>query len=324
MEFLFMDKMEDAKQNFILCLEENPEDHTSLYNVIYCFEFLEQQASAIQFLDSFIDYNPYSEIAWHQKGRLHYSLKQYQEAYEAFEYATLIDETFVGAIMEKAKSLEKLGRFEEAIENYKATFEHDDPMSYAFLKIGKLYQKINQPEEALKFFYKTVHEDPQLGKGWTALTDFWVNEKNYLKALFYINKAIAIDENNPHFWKRYGNINKKMNFFEDAIIGYSKTIELGYMDLKCFLSWADILQYQGEFDTAISILNEALTFYPNNSHIEFRLVGLNYLIDEQTVAKIHLKNALKNKKSNFTILRELFPMIWSTKSFQKLIDKYFT
>jgi hypothetical protein len=36
-------------------------------------------------------------------GRLHYSVKEYENAIRAFEYATLIDDEFMGAFMEKAK-----------------------------------------------------------------------------------------------------------------------------------------------------------------------------------------------------------------------------
>jgi DNA-binding SARP family transcriptional activator len=35
-----------------------------------------------------IDKNPYSEIAWHQMGRLYYGVKDYENAIRAFDYAT--------------------------------------------------------------------------------------------------------------------------------------------------------------------------------------------------------------------------------------------
>ena len=76
MEYLFMDNLEMAKENFIICLEEDLEDQSSLYNVVYCFEFLDQNQKAIDYLKKYIDKNPYSEIAWHQLGRLHYGLKE--------------------------------------------------------------------------------------------------------------------------------------------------------------------------------------------------------------------------------------------------------
>jgi hypothetical protein len=45
-----------------------------------------------------------------------------------------------------------------------------------------------------------------LDKGWIAITDFV--RQNYQKALFYVNKALAIDNQNRLYWKRYATINK--------------------------------------------------------------------------------------------------------------------
>ena len=227
MEYLFMDKLQLAKENFIKCLEVDFEDQSALYNVVYCFEFLDQNKEAIDYLKTYIDKNPYSEIAWHQVGRLYYGLKDFKNALKAFEFATYIDEEFVGAFMEKAKALERLKKHEDAIESYKKTIELDDPTSYALLRIGKCYEKLGNNILALKFYNKTVHEDPLLDKGWVAITDFYVRQKNYQKALFYINKAIAIDDQNRLYWRRYATINKVMDQFKEAEFGYRKAIEFG-------------------------------------------------------------------------------------------------
>ena len=151
MEYLFLDDLELAKENFIKCLEEDVEEQSSLYNVVYCFEFLDQDQQAIDYVTKYIDKNPYSEIAWHQLGRLNYGIKNYNEALVAFEYATLIDDEFLGAFMEKAKALERLKRYEEAIENYQETIKLDDPTSYALLRIGKCYERLGNKVSALKY-----------------------------------------------------------------------------------------------------------------------------------------------------------------------------
>src|SRR6187399_1077808 len=131
MEYLFMDNLEMAKESFIKCLEEDFEDQSALYNVVYCFEFLDQNLEAIEYLKTYIDRNPYSEIAWHQSGRLYYGVKDYENAVRSFEFATYIDDEFLGAYLEKGKSLERLKRYEDAIESYNRTIELDDPTSYA-------------------------------------------------------------------------------------------------------------------------------------------------------------------------------------------------
>lgn len=322
MEYLFMDDLELAKENFIKCLEEDTEDQGALYNVVYCFEFLDQNEEAIAYLEKYIDKNPYSEIAWHQSGRLNYGLKKYEEALRAFDYATLIDDEFLGAFMEKAKSLERLKRYEDAIEAYERTIELDDPTSYALLRIGKCYEKLGNKALAIKYFNKTVHEDPLLDKGWIAITDFYVRQKNYQKALFFVNKALNIDNQNRMYWKRYATINKEMNFFEEAEFGYRKAVEFGDTALDTWLFWVDILQFLGEFDSAIQTLLQSTEFFPEEYEIEYRLAGLYFMLHDDKKGKFHISNGLRLNFKNHTILEELFPVVWTRKMVQNAINKY--
>ena len=309
MEYLFMDNLEKAKENFIKCLEEDLEDQSALYNVVYCFEFLDQNQEAIAYLNKYIDKNPYSEIAWHQLGRLHYGVKEYENAIRAFEYATLIDDEFLGAFMEKAKAYERLKKYEEAIESYSRTIELDDATSYALLRMGKCYEKLGNKALALKHFNQTVHEDPLLDKGWIAITDFYVRQKNYQKALFFVNKALAIDNQNHLYWKRYASINKQMNFFEEAEFGYRKAVEFGETGLETWLFWVDILQFLGEFESAIQTLLQASEYFPEENEVEYRLAGLYFMLTQNTKAKFHLSNALRLNFDNHIILEDLFPEV---------------
>lgn len=322
MEYLFMDNLESAKANFIKCLEEDFEDQSALYNVVYCFEFLDQNLEAIEYLKTYIDRNPYSEIAWHQSGRLYYGVKDYENAVCAFEFATFIDDEFLGAYLEKGKSLERLKRYEEAIESYQRTIELDDPTSYALLRIGKCYEKLGNKAEALKYFNKTVHEDPLLDKGWIAITDFYVRQKNYQKALFYVNKALAIDDQNRLYWKRFATINKAMNLFEEAEFGYRKAVEFGDYQLDTWLFWVDMMQNMGEMNNAILTLIQASEYFPEECEIEYRLAGLHFSLHEEEKGNFHLSNGLRLNSKHRTILEDLFPRVWERKSVQDYIAKH--
>jgi len=322
MEYLFMDNLELAKESFIKCLEEDFEDQSALYNVVYCFEFLDQNEEAIAYLNKYINKNPYSEIAWHQLGRLYYGIKEYESAIRAFDYATLIDEEFLGAFMEKAKALERLKKYDLAIESYNRTLELDDATSYALLRIGKCYEKLGNKVLALKYFNKTVHQDPLLDKGWIAITDFYVRQKNYQKALFFVNKALAIDNQNKLYWKRFAAINKQMNLFEEAEFGYRKAVEFGDYQLDTWLFWVDILQFLGEFDSAIQTLLQASEYFPEENEVEYRLAGLYFMISDNIKAKFHLSNALRLNYDNYILLEDLFPVVWEKKMVRNYIDKH--
>lgn len=324
MEYLYLDNLESAKDSFIKCLEddEDDEDHSTLFNVIYCFDFLDQNQQAITFLKNYIDKNPYSEVAWHQLGREYYIEKEYHLALEAFDYATLIDERFVGAYMEKGKSLEKLGKFKKAIKNYLITLELEDPTPFALLRIGKCYEKLGKKVLALEYFLKATNEDPLLQKGWLAIIKFYIKETDYEKALYYTNKALGIDQENAKFWMMYAKINKTLQYYEESIIGFNNALENGEYKLKSWLALADTLIEIGEYKTAIEALEKCSEFYPEKAQIAYRLSGLSYLLKNTDNCLKHLKNALSLKFNKHILLQSLFPQMWESETIQQIISGY--
>ena len=307
MEYLFLDKFEEAKEYFMKCLDEDLEDYSSLYNIIYCFEFLNQTDEAIVYLNEFLDKNPYCEVAWHQLGKQYYTLKNYKKSLTAFDFAIISDDTFVGAYLERGKVLEKLKRFEEAIENYTITLKLDEPTSFALLRIGSCYEKLKKDDLAVQYYYKTVHEDPLLDKGWIAITRYYNRKRNYQKALYYINKAINIDTENVTYWKLYSQINQRLNHYEEAERGFKKTLELGNYELNTWLSRGDLLIKLGEPEAAIFNFEQAVEFYPENAELEYRLAGLYFSLNENDKGTFHLKNGLSYNEEYSFIIDELFP-----------------
>lgn len=319
MEYMFLEDYQNAKLNFIECLNLDESDYAALYNVIYCFDYLEEHTKAISFLNKYLDRNPYSEVAWHQVGKQYYVLKEYKKALAAYEFAIISDDSFIGAYLEQGKVLEKLGRYNEAIESYTITLGLEDPTSFALLRIGHCYNKLDNEDLSLKFYLKCVEEDPLLDKAWIAITDLYNKHKNYKKALYYIDKAINIDSENVLYWKRYARINHRLGHLEEAEHGYRKTLELGNYELETWVERADLLIQLGEFKSAIKNLDQASDFYNDHPEIEYRLAGLYYQLNEDRKGEFHLKNGLYTDSEYAIIIEELFPTIYASKIVQKII-----
>lgn len=320
MEYLFLDAFEDAKVFFMKCLEEDIDDYSALYNVIYCFDYLEQHHEAIDYLNVFLDKNPYCEVAWHQLGKQYLTLKKHKKALAAFDFAIISDDTFVGAYLERGKVLEKQRNYLEAIENYNITLELDDPTSFALLRIGSCYEKLGQHDLAIQYYYKTVHEDPLLDKGWIAITKFFNKNKNYQKALYYINKAINIDSENVIYWKLYAQINHRLSLFEEAERGYKRTLDLGNFEIDTWVTRGDLLLKLGELEAAIINFEQALEFHPENAEIQYRLGGLFFTLQEKEKGLFHLKNGLKSNNEFSFIIDELFPALLKNVQVKTLLN----
>ncbi len=322
MEYLYLEDYDTARLNFAKSLEVEFEDYTSLYNVIYCFDMLGQHNEAVDYLIDYIEKDPYSEIAWHQLGRQYYINENYNEALKAFDYSILIDEYFIGAYLEKAKTLEELQRFEEAIENYELTINLEDGSSFAYLRIANCYEQLGNTKAALKYYNITVKEDPLLDKGWLALTNLYVKNNNYQKALYFINKALLIDDSNSIYWMRYAEVNLKLNFYEEATKGFKKCLDLEDYALDIFVALTDVLHFIGDFDDAINVLLKAGDYYDDFAEINYRLSGLYFLTQQKALGLQMLERALKIDYDYHQIIKELYPSVYDLDIVKQLIAKY--
>ncbi len=322
MEYLYLDNFENARLNFVKCLEVDYEDYSALYNVVYCFDMEKKHEAAISYLNNYLDINPYCEVAWHQLGRQYFILELFNEALTSFDYAVLIDESFIGGYLEKAKTLEELERYQEAIDNYLITLELDDPTAFAYVRIGECYERLQKYEAAISYYKKAVHEDPLLDRGWVLLTNLYYNEGNYQKASYYISKALKIDEDNSLYWRRYSELKVKLQFFEEAVTGFEKCLALNDESIEVFIALTDVLSFLGEFNDAVLVLFKAQKIHKNLAEIECRLAGLFFVLNKEKYGFNHLITALKIDYDSNILLKELYPIVYENEKVQKLLSDY--
>ena len=139
--------------------------------------------------------------------------------------------------------------------------------------------------------------------------------KNYQKALYYINKAINIDTENVIYWKLYAQINQRLNFLEEAERGYKKTLELGNYEVDTWITRGDILLKLGEPEAAIYNFIQAAEFYPENAELEYRLSGIYFKFSNFSKGKKHLMNALTIDFEYHNEIKDLFQKFIKNKRF---------
>ena len=318
-EYLFLEDFENAKDNFINCLNYDDSDYSALYNIVYCFEILEQNDKAIDYLNTYLDSNPYCEVAWHQLGKQYLIFKNYIKAISAFDFAIISDEYFVGAYIEKGRALEKINKYNEAIENYKLIIALKDESSYPLLRMGICYDKIGNYKKAIQNFNDCVKIDPQLNKAWYLLAEIYYKNQKYNSAILNINKAIDINSENENYWKLYAKINIGLKLYEEADIGFQKIIELGEADESILIAKTDVLIKLGEYNNAIDILEKCYELLDDKSIILYRFSGIYFLQNKIEDGIVHLKKALSINKENKYIFKELFGTISKYKYLENLL-----
>ena len=318
-EYLFMEDFENAKFNFIKCLNYDDSDYSALYNIVYCFEILEQNNKAIEYLNTYLNTNPYCEVAWHQLGKQYLFFKNYAKAISAFDFAIISDEYFIGAYIEKGRALEKINKYNEAIENYKLIIALKDESSYPLLRMGICYNKISNYKKAIQNLNDCIQVDPQLNKAWYLLAEIYYKNQKYNSAILSIKKALEINSEKEDYWKLYAKINIGLKLYEEADISFQKVIELGEADESIWLAKVDTLIKLGEYNYAIDILEKCYELFEDKSIILYRFSGIYFLQNKIEDGIVQLKKAISINKKNKYIFKELFKVISKYKYLEKIL-----
>ncbi len=88
----------------------NLNNEHALYELAHCLDLLGQLESHLGFYNKLIDRDPYSHHAWYNLGIAYSKLERYEEAVQAYEYATLVKEDFASAFFNLGQFVHEPGR----------------------------------------------------------------------------------------------------------------------------------------------------------------------------------------------------------------------
>ena len=305
MEHLLAEEYEEASYFFKNCVEDNPEDYPSLYNLLYCYEQLDQEQSAIDSLNKVLEYDPYCEVAWHQLGKVLMKIGKMKEALSALDFAIISDDSFTGAYIEKGKVLETMGKINEAIENYEVALNSNEPSAFLYKCIGRCHEQLGNTELAKQFYLKSIKLEPSNEKSWEALVHFFITQKNYTRAKFYIEQALETNSDAVALWKLGLDLYSSKNN-DKAIQSAQKLLELGNQNAEIKIHLIDLLLKQKRWEEAHEVAEEAFAQHPKNKDLALRIAGLCFHLN-RTDEGLYLLNPTQLDTEEKTQFSSLFP-----------------
>ena len=312
MEHLLAEEFKEASFFFKNCLDENPEDYPSLHNLLHCHEQLGQVEPAISCLNKVLEYDPFSEIAWLQLGKIFVKSGKIKEALSAFDFAIISDDSFSGAYIEKGVLLESIGRINEAIENYELAMSTSDPTSFIHKCLGRCHENLGNFDLAQKFYVKSIQLEPTNENSWESLILFYFNQKKFEKVKFYLDRALKNNSDSISLWKKSLELNTLTGRREKAIESCKKLIELGIYESEILIQLIDLLIDKKEWVEAYKIGKEAYVSFPENRKIAIRIAGCCFYLSKAEEG-LYILNSSKTNNSDQALFRSLFP------NFKKLL-----
>jgi len=270
-EYLYLEDYQSALYSAIKTLEYMPHNETALYNAVTCFDLLNQTEKAIEFLQDFVEKNPFSEVGWSLLGKKYLDIEVYQKALKALDFAIAIDDKFLSAYYDKAFVYKKLQQYDLALEYYKLTLDIADPTAFTFYHMARIYEKIQDYDEAVTNYLYAINEDPGHYKSWIKLVQIKVFLKEYDAALEVNKKALEI-VNNQELFELLGSIYELKKDYQKAIPAFEMGLKLGTVKLQTILKLADLYKQTHQLEKFRNLLLEAKQQFPDSKEIQKRML----------------------------------------------------
>ena len=271
-------KRENLLNNYIeelkLNNEEQSNNYTNLTNLAQCFLINGNPTLAYANIEKALDLHPKRTTNDKDylntltiKAKILTALHEYKKSIKIYKDILKIDETIYQLYCDIGDNLIKLDNINEAISFYKKGLQINTHYTNGHLNLGNAYFKLGKKENALKSYYTSYELDPNNSITLSSLAACYIENKEPLKAMDYLKKAIQLDPLNGNAYLNLGIILLSQNLYDNAIKMFDQSISIykksSYSNESISSGYKNKgLAYSGinEFDKVRDSFLEALKF----------------------------------------------------------------
>jgi tetratricopeptide (TPR) repeat protein len=237
-------QLDMAEVSLRKAVELNPHLTDAWNNLGKCFIQHKRDVDAIAVYRKATEFNPQVADLWNEQGRLLLQKRFYPESITAFQKVISINPNCKEAAINLANALFQIGDYEASASMYEGnipSFEDGVTRSELFNRLGdaylymKDYEKAigayKQSEQLLKEHTNVGDENPEITKDvvvTSADIDQTVDEdiSGQERGEEMIEANQVFDKKTAAEWNEHGNAHLKAGAYNDAIVAYTKAIEL--------------------------------------------------------------------------------------------------
>lgn len=294
----------------------------ALFEVTNFFEFNELKDEGVEFLQNYIDEDPYSSMAWYNLGNLQSSRHEFEKAIEAYDYALICNEEFSSAYFNKANTLARLDRYDEAIEVYKSTLDFEEASALTYYYIGECYEQSENFQNAYTYYYKAVKSDKNFADAWLGIGISLDNMNRLTEGIHYIKKALSLEPENSDFWYVLAEIERKLGFIEEARYAFEKVLELDEFNTEVYLDFSGMYYQHELWNEALDVIKRGIKNHPEEYEMSYRLTAYLYGMKRRGEAEQILRAVLSLAPTGVDDMFEYMPEMKSDDYIRELIDTY--
>ncbi|MBK8137666.1 MAG: tetratricopeptide repeat protein [Chloroflexi bacterium] len=255
-----MGRYAEAISAYAQAAVQAPEDVWHWYNQGNVLVMMEDYSGAVVPLKQALELDPNNARCWARLGKAYRHLSQLEESLEASHHATSLAEHQPWAWSELGATLEALGRHVDALDAYRKAVElSDDPF----------------------YTYKQTDLLSQIGKNQTACE--------------LLEAALQREPDNAQLWGKYGQSLRRMRRLDEALVAYTRAIELDSADAWAWGGRGLTLGEFGKHGEALDSFDKALAMNQEDPWLWYNRAEELLALNRPHEALDSLQQALKRR-----------------------------
>lgn len=305
-------------------LHYEPENEEALNRLWFCVELSELFQQSIDFHKGFIEENPYSFLAWFNLAHAYVGIGKYEEAVDAFEFVMAINEKYEYAYKDCADVLMLMENYDKAIEYYTEALKLSKPYKEIYIKLGECFE-INEDFQKARYYYrKATNIDPYFDLAYNKIAHTYIKENRPQIAIPLFEKSCQLLPNNSIYLADLANAYKEAEDFELADEYFEKAkLAEKEVPTDVWMKWVSSKIASGDYTHALSIIEEASGFLPDESQVDFetaRFIVL-YINGKKQEAILLLEDLLESESFNLKLAMSLYPLLIEDNHLVSLIEE---
>ncbi len=315
-------------------------DEESFERIIEYFESEENFIKAKIAVDIAIERYPYSGTLLVKKADLLLTKRNYDEALQLLEQASILDSSNIDIYILKTETFLALDRQEEAValleqaleiftgeekiellfeladvyddyEDFEKVFdclkvilEQDPGNEEALYKICFWTDFTGRNAESIELHHKIINESPYSELAWFNLGAAYQGIKLYEKAIDAYKYALAIDEKFDYAYRNIGDAYIRLRRYKDAIENLEKVLELSKPEDVIYEAIGYCYEKLKNFAQARFYYRKASHLNPDNSHLFYKVAYTYYRENkfEQCIRQLETVLKMKRNKPEYNLL----------------------
>lgn len=259
-----MGRFAEARTCYAQAAAQAPDDVWHWYNQGNVLVLMENYGEAVPPLRRALEIDPDNARCWARLSKTYRHIDRFDESLESAQHAVALAEQYPWAWSELGATLEALGRHIDALDAYRKAVELSDDPFYTY-KQTDLLSQIGKNQTACELLEAALQREPDNAQLWGKYGQALRRMRRLDEALVAYTRAIDLDDNDAWAWGGRGLTLGEFGKHREALENFDRALNLNQEDPWLWYNRAEELLVLNRPHEALESLQQALNRRPDHA-----------------------------------------------------------